>query len=874
MSNEPARTDTNAKVLVIVAPLSGVIVPLEDVPDPAFAQRLVGDGASIDPMSSTVLAPCDARVLQVHRANHAVTLLAQGLEIIIHVGLDTVMLKGEGFTALVKEDDIVRLGAPLLSFDADLVARKARSLLTQVVVTNVDAIASIERSEGIVTAGRDVLMRIVLAPSAAVSVSSTEAPAGDSLRSHPVVITTESGLHARPAAMITAAARRFTSDVRLVSGAKEANARSVVSIMSLEIAAGDAVTVVARGSDAAQAMAAIVELLASGGSDQGAHSPAPAAASAGAPAADPTTRAAAAPAPAVSTELRGVSASPGVAVGNVFQFRHDDAVSELHAADAQQERRILDAALVAARSQLHTLRSRMADDADTGRADIFRAHQELLEDPELLDAAAIGIRHGDSAAFAWKKAYTAQADRLLALKSQLIAGRAADLRDVGRRVLRLLVDGAAGGTSRPSAQEVPEGSIIVAEDLAPSDTASLDRTRVLGFCTTSGSATSHAAILARGLGIPAIAGIDPRALDLASGTRVILDADAGVMRLAPSAAQEAEIARRRASSDALRASELSVALRPALTTDGHRIEVVGNVGDAREGARVVEMGGEGVGLLRSEFLFMHRDARPSEDEQAESYSAVARALGPDRILVIRTLDVGGDKPLAYLPIGAELNPFLGERGVRFTLSRPDVMREQIRAILRASKVGKVALMFPMIATIAEWRAARAMVEAERAAMGVPVIPIGIMVETPAAAMIADQFAREASFLSIGTNDLTQYTLAMDRTNPALAPQVDALHPAVLRLIERTAAGAHGYGRWVGVCGALAGDLDAVPVLLGLGVDELSVDVPIIPAVKARVRGLSMALCREMAAEAVNAEDGAAVRAIVARFAGRKTGSAT
>ena len=869
MSNEPARPDTNAKTLTILAPLSGVVVSLEHVPDAAFAQRMVGDGVSIDPMSENVLAPCDARVLQVHRANHAVTLLAQGLEIIIHVGLDTVMLKGEGFTAHVKADDIVRMGAPLLSFDADLVARKARSLLTQVVISNVDAVASIERSEGIVTAGRDVLMRIVLAKSAAIVADA--GAGGDALRSHPVVISTESGLHARPAAMITAAARRFTSDVRLVSGSREANARSVVSIMALEVGAGDAVTVIARGTDAAAAMAAIVELLATNVADD-THPPAAATAPAvRAPASDSASAAAR---PAADGELRGVSASPGVAVGNVFQFRHDDAVGQLHAADPQQERRILDAALVAARSQLHALRSRLAQDADTGRAEIFRAHQELLEDPELLDAAAAGIRYGDSAAFAWKKAYTAQADRLLALKSQLIAGRAADLRDVGRRVLRLLSDGAAPPAAESSASQVPEGSILVAEDLAPSDAASLDRTRVLGFCTTSGSATSHAAILARGLGIPAIAGIDPRALDLAAGTRVILDADAGVMRVAPTEAEEAAVAKRRAVSDARCASDLAVAMRPATTTDGHRLEVVANVGDVREAARVVEVGSEGIGLLRSEFLFMHREGAPSEDEQAESYESVARALGPDRILVIRTLDVGGDKPLSYLPIGAELNPFLGERGVRFTLSRPEVMREQIRAILRAAKSGKVALMFPMISTIAEWRAARAMVEKERLALGAPVIPIGIMVETPAAAMIADRFAREADFLSIGTNDLTQYTLAMDRTNPALAPQVDALHPAVLRLIERTVAGAHGFGRWVGVCGALAGDLDAVPVLIGLGVDELSVDVPIVPSVKARVRGLSMAECREMAAEAVNAEDGAAVRALEALYKSRKTGSAT
>jgi phosphocarrier protein FPr len=304
-------------------------------------------------------------------------------------------------------------------------------------------------------------------------------------------------------------------------------------------------------------------------------------------------------------------------------------------------------------------------------------------------------------------------------------------------------------------------------------------------------------------------------------------------------------------------------MEPATTRDGHRVEVVANIGDLKEAERVPGVGGEGVGLLRTEFLFMERRTAPDEAEQTETYTAIARALGPERILVIRTLDVGGDKPLPYLPMGAEANPFLGERGIRLTLARPELFRAQVRAILRASTAGRVAVMFPMIATLAEWRAGRELVERERAALGLPPLQIGIMVETAAAALMAERFAREADFFSIGTNDLTQYTLAMDRTNPRLAPQVDALHPAVLRLIERTAAGAREHGRWTGVCGALAGDLQAVPVLLGLGVDELSVDVPIVPAVKARVRALSRAECQATAREALDAEDGAAVRAIVA-----------
>jgi phosphoenolpyruvate-protein phosphotransferase len=828
-----------------VAPLSGIVVPLERVPDPAFAQRMVGDGVSIDPLSDRVLAPCDARVLQVHRAHHAVTLSARGLEIIIHVGLDTVMLNGEGFTAFVKAGDNVRTGDQLLGFDADLVARRARSLLTQVIVSNVESVAAIEPSEGHVTAGRDVLMRITLAaPSAATEVEAQSA----AVRSGPIVITAAGGLHARPAAVITTTARRFTSEVRLVKGSREANARSVVSIMALEADAGDEVTIVANGNDAAAAIAAISELLTSDVSSE-------------APARD--NAASAAPLPMTTRQrpsepgvLRGVPASPGVAVGNVFHLRHQDAVVQERAADPQQERRALDSALATAHAQLDALRAGLAHDSD--RAAIFAAHQELLADPELLDEASAGIREGGSAAWAWQCAYTAQAQRLLGLRNKLLAGRAADMRDVGHRVLHLLAgtDGAA--------PPVPANSIIVAEDLAPSDAAALDRTRVRGFCTTSGSATSHVAILARGLGIPAVAGIDARVLDLAPGTRVILDGHAGVMYTAPSDAEVESVARQRAADEGKRGRELAVSGEPATTTDGHRIHVYANIGDTDEAAAVVQVGGEGVGLLRSEFLFMRRDSAPDEDEQARSYSSIASALGPDRLLVIRTLDVGGDKPLSYLPIAAEANPFLGERGIRLTLNRPELFRAQIRAILRATASGKVAMMFPMVATMDEWHRARELVEHERSSLGAPSIPIGIMVETPAAAVMADQFARDADFLSIGTNDLTQYTLSMDRSNPRLAPQLDALHPAVLRLIARTVEGGHAHKRWVSVCGALAGDPDAVPVLVGLGVDDLSVDIPIVPAVKARVRTLSMEDCRAIAREALEADDGAGVRAIVAR----------
>ena len=834
-------------VLTLVAPVSGVVVPLDQVPDPVFAQRLAGDGIAIDPLSDEIVAPCEADVRQVHRAGHAVTLDAAGLEIVIHVGLDTVQLKGEGFRPLVKAGDRVRAGEPLLRFDADAVARRARSLLTEVVITNMDRVAALRPRSGTVVAGRDVLLEVELRAAE----GADEPRSGDFFASPPIVVGARTGLHARPAAVLAATARRFASDLRLVKAGCEANARSVVSIMALEVAGGDTVTVVARGPDAMAAVAAVVETLATdldathGGADGAAAPPAA------------VTAAAWSDQEAADGVLRGVSASPGVAVGRVFHVRHDDAVLEERGADPMQEQRALDAAIAAAHLQLEALQQRLATEADADRAAIFGAHQELLEDPEVLERAAAHVRSGASAAHAWRQAYTSQAERLQALDNALLRARATDLRDIGRRVLHLLVGGAAP-------IDVPPESIVVAEDLTPSDTASLDRTRVRGLCTTMGSATSHVAILARGLGIPAVAGVDPRVLALAPGTRVIVDGDRGTVHPAPTADDEARIVARQAVDERRRSGELAVAMEPATTRDGHRVEVVANIGAVREAERVPAVGGEGVGLLRTEFLFMDRRTAPDEDEQARSYEAIARALGPDRILVIRTLDVGGDKPIPYLALATESNPFLGERGVRLTLARPELFEAQVRAILRASTAGRVALMFPMVATLAEWRAARGLVEREREALGVPPIPVGIMVETAAAALLAERFAREADFFSIGTNDLTQYTLAMDRTNPRLAPQVDALHPAVLHLIERTVAGARAHGRWVGVCGALAGDPQAIPVLLGLGVHELSADVPLVPAVKARVRSLSLAECQATAREALDAGDGEEVRAIVSR----------
>jgi phosphocarrier protein FPr len=407
----------------------------------------------------------------------------------------------------------------------------------------------------------------------------------------------------------------------------------------------------------------------------------------------------------------------------------------------------------------------------------------------------------------------------------------------------------------------PTNSLLIAEDLTPSDTAVLDRSHVVGFCTTRGGATSHVAILARSLGIPALAGIEPAALEVPNGTIVILDGNKGTLRLHARQEEVTRIRQEQLRAEQRRVENLAHALEPAVSLDGTRIEVLANIGGLKDATQIAALGGEGVGLLRSEFLFMERSDAPTEEQQFETYKAIVQAVGPHP-LIIRTLDVGGDKPLPYLPIPKEDNPFLGERGIRVGLDRPEILRTQLRAILRAAPFGKVSVMFPMIATLDELRDVKAVLAEEAASLGLPTIPAGIMVEVPATAVMAAQFAREADFFSIGTNDLTQYTLAMDRGHPKLAPQVDGLSPAVLRLIAHTVEGARVAGRRVGICGGIASDPRAVPTLIGIGVDELSVSLPAIPAVKAQIRALRADDCRQLAKRALAAESAEEVRSLV------------
>lgn len=851
----------SAKSVEFAAPLTGVMMSIEDVPDPVFSQKMLGEGFSIDPLSNVLMAPVDGEVVDLQPSAHAVTIRSDdGLEILMHVGLDTVRLMGEGFTPLVKAGVRVSTGDALIEFDLDEVGRKAKSLLTQVVITNSDRVAGITIATGVVTAGQDVAATVELS-SAVEEGDAFAAGSATSAVSEAILVPNPTGLHARPAATFAGLAKQFRSDIRLRRGDDSANAKSIVSIMLLAIAHAQKVTITAHGPDADAAVAQLTEAIRSGlGEDcppisaTSTTEPIPAIKEALVEA-EPS-----APRSGDPNLLLGVSASPGLGIGTVVQLRHDDIEVEEYADDRHTERRKLNSAIDRALLDLSALEERLDKEAAADKAAIFAAHQELLSDPDLLDIAASAIDKGKSAPFAWRRAFNSFADQLAGLNNEILAGRAADVRDVGQRVLEELTG------QRSEREELPEAAILVTEELTPSDTAQLDRSKVVGFATTSGGASSHVAIIARSLDIPAVAGIESGALDIPDGVRVVLDGSAGSLQLNATEEQIEQILTRQRRIAERKVTEEATKDEPAITPDGHQVKVVANIGSVEDAREAITRGAEGVGLLRSEFVFMDRLKAPSESEQAEIYADCSRALRPGQPLVIRTLDVGGDKPLAYLPIPAEENPFLGIRGIRVGLEKPEVLRTQIRAILAAADAGaELSLMFPMIATIDDWRRAKAIYDEERHKSGVTApVSVGIMMEVPSVAVMAKQFAAEegCDFFSVGTNDLTSYTLAMDRGHPKLSSQVDPCNPAVLKLIGDAAEALHAHGKWLGVCGGVASDPQAVPLLVGLGVDELSCSIPAIPSIKATVRAFDLTTCKELASKAVTCSTPNEVRALV------------
>jgi multiphosphoryl transfer protein len=834
----------------IIAPFAGWCAPLDEVPDEVFAGRMLGDGLAIDPTDGIVLAPCDGEVLTLPESAHAVLIRSvDGWEILIHIGIDTVLLGGKGFVARVKPGARVQSGEELIRFDLDLVARGAKSLMTPIVVTSDGAVITNRRASGAVRAG-ELLFQVdgAVAGVAGHPTPSTRSPSAQSATrvERALVVTLSQGLHARPAALLARRAKGTATLITLRAHGRTTDARSVVGIMALGVRRGDELLIQSDGEAAAGAVAEILAALEEAQRlDFGHAAPSP-------PAARVAERAIRA------GEMAGICAAPGFAVGRATRIeRREIEVSEPGRGTEQEQ-----GELERARANVKLRLERVRNAGGAERQEIIGAHLEFLDDPALNEAANALIAKGKSAGFAWRSATRQSIAALESLDDSRLRERADDLLDVEAHVLLALA-----GEARPMHLPLPEQAILLADDLLPSELTALDRRRLAAIALSGCGATSHVAILAAAMEIPMLIGIGPVLRTVADGQIIIVDADHGTLHEAPTADAVAQadsiVAARLARNAALR----SAAAEQGRSSDGTRIEVFANLGSTADALAAVENGAEGCGLLRTEFLFIDRATAPTEDEQLMAYQSIANALN-GRPLILRMMDVGGDKPLLYLPLPPEPNPALGMRGVRTALAHPDLMRTQLRAAMRVIPHGTVRLLIPMVTDVSEIIAVRRVIDElilELNCAGR--ISLGAMIETPAAALTAATLLPEVDFLSIGSNDLTQYTLAMDRGHTRLARRTDALHPAVLQLIAAAASAGKTAGKLVAVCGGVAADHSAVPILLGFGVRELSVVPAAIPALKRRIRSLRMADCEKLAQSCLGLGSAAEVRDLVERLVG-------
>ncbi|TLP38296.1 phosphoenolpyruvate--protein phosphotransferase [Arcobacter arenosus] len=647
------------------------------------------------------------------------------------------------------------------------------------------------------------------------------------------------GFHARPASLFVEEANKYNCEVQIEFNKKVANGKSVASILKLGITGKSTFAIATKGNDEDKALKALVNLVNSGMGEETSEE----------------VKMEISKREYQGEKIEGIPAAPGMAIGPVVVLNEDTIEIKKEGKTSHEERKKLRNALDKAAHDLNQWLHKKHETVDKNRMDIFIAHLALIKDPELQNKALNSIVDGVSAEYTWWEIIKDEMKALSSLNDLRLSQRANDIKDIGKRVLRYLDENAIKSTK----VDIKEPSILISLDMTPSETSKLDKQKVLAIVTAKGGSTSHTAILARSMGIPSIAGAGEGVLNINS-KNAIADGDSGILVINPTK-NDLDLAKKiREQEDIKKEKEFSKRFAPAVTTDKHRMEVVANIANADGALEAVNNGAEGVGLLRTEFLFLERDSAPNETEQFQAYKKMVQHLN-GLPLIIRTLDIGGDKEVSYLNMPKEDNPFLGIRGIRLCLEYKDLFKEQLRAIYQASKYGPIKIMFPMVGLLEEFREASKIAEEVRVEVGASKIDIGMMIEVPSAVLMAEHFIKEADFFSIGTNDLTQYVLSMDRGHQGLAKKADALHPAVLKMIKMTCDAAKKENKWVGVCGNLAANPLAAKILTGLGVKELSVTASSIANIKSEIRKTSLKECEELALKALSLQTSDEVRSL-------------
>ena len=823
---------------VIYAPVSGRITPLEEVPDPVFSQAMLGDGVAIKPDNGLVSVPFDGVVSTLHSNLHALTLSDGNVEILIHIGVETINLGGKGFEALVKSGANVKRGDKLIKFDPSYVATHAVSDLVIVVVISPPQCNLIKTQDKTVKAGESILM--VLGDAGA---DVETAPCGETLSTPPVKVQNAYGLHVRPAGVLANAAAKYKSCVEIEFNGASANAKSIVAIMGLGIERGSVVTLHAAGEDAAEALIDLTTWIERGLGEE------------------ITDFSSYGSVPAMrETEIdfsktaiiKGVSVAPGKVTGKACVLKEEEFVFTAENRGVEEETKILINAVTTAKENIkETILTLSGKKVFT---EILTAHIAILEDPFLLETSKNFITQGENAAKAFSRAVEKSIAILSGGANALIKERVADYKDINRKILNILT-----GT-KPVPMDITTGSILITRELLPNDIPNLS-TNVVGIICAEGSSASHASIMLRNTGIPAVVGAGVGVLQCPSGIDVILDASAATVAFNPDAEMLSAVKTEHECAQKAREENKKHVFEQAITRDGVRIKIEGSAGSVDEAVLAATSGAEGIGLVRTEFLFKNRTEAPSEQEQYQLYKELAFSAGVP--VTFRTFDVGGDKPLRFTNIPHEENPALGLRGVRnYSLNR-QLINDQVRAFVRLSAETEILVMIPMVSFTDEFSEIKNMFETARKELGVKqILPLGLTVEIPSAAVMADKFIQIADFFSIGSNDLTQYTLAIDRSNGVFDTVANSLNPAVLKLIGFASKAALSAGKWSGVCGGMAGELYCVPLLIGLGVRELAISPSMTADIKAVIRTLELKKCENVAGRAMELNTAAQVRELI------------
>ncbi|WP_440992971.1 phosphoenolpyruvate--protein phosphotransferase [Cysteiniphilum litorale] len=823
--------------LTLYAPVNGFIVELDQVPDPVFAQKMVGNGFAIEPLDQNIYSPVTGIVKNIAKTKHAITIATEsGYDVLIHLGLESVALNGQGIDVHVSINDKVDINTLLLSFDLSTISKKIKSLITPVIITDYQEDDLLLKIKGRCSAQTPV---ITLDSTAHNDSNKPALKTQDQIFvTRTIIIKNPHGLHARPAALLAHTLKSFDATAIIYKNDSSADVKSLVALMGLNVQLNDKITLTVSGEDAEKAACALEEALVNFVDDHIAE-------------AQPT-KSELKQAKVNGKQYLGISAAKGLVIGQLQRINEEsfDYTDEANVPESQELERFT----LAKEKHEKQLSAQMTTYAyDKAKHAMLGAHIALLNDANINSSVIQFLAQGKTAEYAWDHAILESITILEKTQNILLQERVADLKDIRKQVLYILTN------STPTKTHYSKPTILIADEFTLSDILEADQ-NVVGFISTKGGRTSHVAIIANNNSLPLLIQVDSSLFNHCAQD-AILNATDGYAIVNPDldtmTQYQAKIAILNDALVLMRAK----ATEPAKTKDDHTIHCYMNIKSAEGCLNFAQSGAEGVGLFRSEFIFYDRLSAPTEDEQLSIYNEVLDATN-DTPIIIRTLDAGGDKQIDYLNMPHEMNPFLGVRGIRLCLKHPEILRTQLRAIIRTQNPN-AHIMLPMITDIAEFRQVKAIYEEERLKLGISIKqPLGIMVEVPSVVFQAELFAKEVDFMSIGTNDLTQYLLAMDREHDALAAEIDHLHPAVIHAINNVNIVAQKHNTKLSICGLMAADQEALAILIGLGIKHLSMRSNMLAENKALIRRLKLTDCQQLAQQALTLDSAEAVRILV------------